>query len=105
MLDIGCLEHQGTAPTPRPQSCRGSERDEQPKRGRPMATDLLDRVRVDPHVRQRTRDQRQSPGTEDDPHVQTVENLQHVDVLGVAATPGSPQIAQSLQAGCLSRIS
>src|ERR1019366_9046434 len=60
--------------------------------------DLLDHVTVDPHVCQRARNQRQAPTTEQDPQVQAVKNLHQVDVLGVAATPRSPQIAQSLQA-------
>ena len=91
------------APTDRPYSRTATQ---PPQRSRPAArarrghgrwiSSTVWRSTLD--VRQRTRDQRQSPATEKHRQIQAVEDLQQVHVLGVAATPRGPQIAQSPQA-------
>ena len=81
MLDIRRLEHQRAASAPGPQPAGHGHRDHQPEPGGPIPMDLPDRVTVDPYIRQRARDKRQTPATEDHRHVQAVKSLQPVDLL------------------------
>src|SRR5450755_3473309 len=63
-----------------------------------MPVDLLHRVPVNPQIRQRARNQRQSPAPEDHPQIQAVEGLHPIHLLGVTTPPRRPQIPQSPQA-------